>query len=69
MTRRVRERQRIEHEVLREWLVQTSGEIVTENDQKWAKFYEQDPQKAMESGYTAQHFAAFQAKMKSVSNV
>ena len=59
----------IEHEVLREWLVGTSSEIVTENDQKWAKFYEQDPQKALESGYTAHHYAMFQAKeQKSASN-
>ena len=57
----------IEHEVLREWLG-VSSEIVTKNDKKWARFYEQDPQKAMESGYTAQHYEAFQAKKQSVSN-
>ena len=39
----------------------------TENDHKWATFYEKDPHKAKESGYTKKHYEHYKQKSHSTS--
>ena len=44
----------------------TNIKPVTQNDIKWAQFYENNPTKAEENGYTAQHYEAYKRKMSSL---
>jgi hypothetical protein len=37
---------------------------LNENDHKWATFYEKNPEKAIESGYTQAHYAAYLRKLE-----
>merc|ERR1712166_657119 len=44
--------------------VETGSAPVSENDENWARYFEEDPAKATESGYTKVHYDAYLQKKK-----